>query len=206
MINLSKLSGFCILLLFFLAGGCASSKITGDWKNPDLGNKKYTNILVIGVAKQPDRRKFYEDEFAKHLNRQGIMAIASHTIIPRDKMQDKDTIVKSIEGLNVDGVIVTRLMGVKETKQVPHGKTYQVPYGNYNNMYDYYNSSFSTAPSRSYADTHEYLQLESNLYDAETEMLAYTIKTNTFIRQKFESRITAYIETVVQQLKRNNLL
>jgi hypothetical protein len=185
---------------------CGSSKITGEWKDPQLGSRKYTNILVIGVAKQPDRRKFYEDAFAKQLNRQGIMAIASHTMIPRDKMQDKDTIVKSIEGLQVDGVIVTRLQGIMEQRQAPQGNTYRVPYGYYNNMHDYYDNSFSTAPSRSYAETHEYLQLESNLYDAETEKLAYTITTDTFIRQKFQSRITAYIETVVQQLKKNNLL
>jgi hypothetical protein len=201
-----KLLGFCALLLIFLVSGCASSKITGEWKDPDLTNKKYTHILVIGVAKQPDRRKFYEDEFARQLARQGIMAIASHTIIPRDKMQDKDTIVKSIEGLKVDGVIVTRLMGIKEQKKVEHGKTYKIPYGYYNNMYDYYDNTFATAPSRSYAESHEYLQLESNLYDAETEKLSYTITTDTFIRQKFEKRITAYIETVVQQLKQNNLL
>ena len=201
-----KLLGFCALLLLFLVSGCASSKITGEWKNPDLGLKNYTHILVIGVAKQPDRRKFYEDEFAKQLKMQGIMAIASHTIIPRDKMQNKDTIVKSIEGLKVDGVIVTRLMGIKEQKKVPHGKTYQVPFGYYNNMYDYYDNTFATAPSRSYAESQEYLQLESNLYDAETEKLSYTITTDTFIRLKFEKRITAYIETVVQQLKQNNLL
>jgi hypothetical protein len=73
-------------------------------------------------------------------------------------------------------------------------------------MDDYYSNSFSTAPSVSYAETHEYLQLESNLYDAETEKLAYSITTDTFVRQKFQSRISAYIETVVRQLKSNNLL
>ena len=202
---LTKLLSVCALLFLFLLNSCASSKVTGDWKDPELGNKKYTNILVIGVAKQPDRRKFYEDEFVKQLHRQGILAIASHTIIPRDKMQDKDTIVKSIEGMRIDGVIVTRLQGVKAQKQVPHGKTYQVPYG-HNNMYNYYNSSFTIAPSRSYAETHDYLQLETNLYDAETEKLAYSITTDTFVREKFESRLKAYIETVVRNLKSNNLL
>ncbi|MDX1775241.1 MAG: hypothetical protein R3297_01525 [Desulfobulbales bacterium] len=201
----TKLLGMSVILLFFLLHGCASSKVTGDWKNPELGNKKFTNILVIGVAKQPDRRKFYEDEFAKQLNREGILAIASHTIIPRDKMQDRDTVIKSIAGLNVDGVLVTRLQGIKE-QQVQHGKSYRVPYGYYNNMYDYYNSSFSTAPPRSYVETHEYLQLESNLYDAETEKLAYSITTDTFVRQKFEQRLTAYIKTVVRKLKNNSLL
>ena len=201
----NKLSSCCVVLLLFLLTSCASSKITGEWKDPELGSKKFSSVLVIGVAKQPDRRKFYEDEFAKQLNRQGVMAIASHTIIPRDRMQDKDTIVKSIEGLSVDAVIVTRLQGVKLQKQVPHGKSYQVPYGSAN-MYDYYNSSFSTAPTRSYAESHDYLQLESNLYDAETEKLAYSITTDTFVRQKFNSRIITYIETVVRKLQSNNLL
>ena len=121
-------------------------------------------------------------------------------------MQDKETIVKSLEGLRVDGVIVTRLQGIKEQRQVPQGKTYQVPYAEFNNMYDYYNNSFSTAPTRSYAETHEYLQLESNLYIAETEKLVFSITTDTFVREKFESRLTAYIETVVRQLKSNKLI
>jgi hypothetical protein len=201
-----KLFSSIALILLFLVNSCASSKITGEWKDPQLGNKKYSHILVIGVAKQPDRREFYEDEFAKQLTSQGVMAIASHTIIPRDKMQDKDAIKKSIQGLQIDGVIVTRLQGIKQQKQVPYGRTYQVPYGYYNNMYDYYDSSYSLAPAVSYADTEEYLQLESNLYDAETEKLVYSIVTDTFIRQKFDSRIKAYIETVVRQLKSNNLL
>ena len=202
----AKFLSCCIVTFLFVLTSCASSKITGEWKNPELGPKKYNHILIIGVAKQPDRREFYENEFAKQLNRQGVMAIASHTIIPRDKMQDKDTIVKSIEGMRVDGVVVTRLQGLKTQQQLAGGNKNQVPSGYYTNMYNYYNSSFSTAPSTSYAETHEYLQLESNLYDAESEKLVYTITTDTFIRQKFHSRITAYIETVVRHLKDNNLL
>ena len=58
----------------------------------------------------------------------------------------------------------------------------------------------------SYAESHEYLQLESNLYDAETEKLAYSITTDTFVREKFKSRMTAYIETVVRKLKNSGLL
>jgi len=194
----------CALFFILLLTSCASSKITGEWKNPAFGSQKYSHILVIGVAKQPDRRKFYEDEFSSQLNRLGVMAIASHTIIPRDKMQDKEAIIKSIDGLRIDGVIVTRLQGTRE--QLPPGKKSNVPFGYYNNMYEYYVNSFSTAPPLSYAETHEYLQLETNLYDADTQMLAYTITTDTFVRQKFQSRIIDYIETVVKQLQKNNLL
>lgn len=200
-----KFFNSCALAFLFLLNSCASSKITGEWKNPE-SSIKYSSILIIGVAKQPDRRSFYEDEFVKQLNAQGIMAIASHTIIPRDRMQDRESIVESIRGLQVDGVIVTRLQGVAEVRKAMKDGSYQLPYEYYNNMYDYFNTSFSTAPSQSYAETHEYLQLESNLYDAESENMVYTIITDTFIRQKFKSRITAYIETVVRQLRKNNLI
>jgi hypothetical protein len=201
-----KLLGFGTLLLLFLLNACASSKITGEWKDPELGSKKFSHILVIGAAKQPDRRKFYEDEFVKQLNRQGVMAIASYTILPRDEMLNKDAIVKSIQGLQIDAVIITRSQGLKEQRQVPYGKTYQIPYGYYNNMYDYYSTSVSAAPAVGYAENHEYLQLETNLYDAETEKLAFSITTDTFVREKFNSRITSYIETVVQKLKNTRLL
>ena len=199
---------FCCqaLVLLFLLNSCASTKITGEWRNPEYGGEKFSHILVVGVAKQPDSRKFYEDEFAKHLNRLGIMAIASHTIIPRDKMHDKDIIAQSIAGLNIDGVIMTRLQGISEKHQLSYGETYHVPYAYYDNMYDYYNTSFSTAPSQSYAETHEYLQLETNLYDADSEKLVYSLTTNTFFRQKYEGRLIAYIETVVRQLRENGLL
>ena len=195
-----------MLLFLFLLNSCASTKTTGEWKNPELGSKKFNHILVIGVAKQLDRRKFYEDAFARQLNRLGVMAIASYNIIPQDKMQDKEAIVKSIAGLGIDGVIITRLLGVKEQGPVTQGKTYKVPYGYYNRMNEYYNQSYSDAPPKSFSETHEFLQLESNLYDVETEKLAFSTKTDSFLRREFQESVTAYIEIVVAKLQENNLI
>ena len=196
----------CGLLLLFLLNSCAGSRGTGEWKDPELGSRKFRHILVIGVAREQDKRKFYEDAFAKQLNRLGVMAIASHTIIPQDKMQDKDTIVKSIAGLGVDGVIITRLLGTREQGPVTQGNTYKVPYGYYNRMNEYYNQSYSDAPPKSYTETHEFLQLESNLYDAETEKLAFSTKTDSFLRREFQESVNAYIEIVVGKLQQNNLI
>ena len=78
--------------------------------------------MVIGVAKQPDRRRAYEEEFVRQLNAKGVTAIASHKYIPRDKMRDRETITKNIEGLGIDGVIITRLKEVKDKKQFFWGK------------------------------------------------------------------------------------
>ena len=68
----SQLVGCCALLLLFLLNSCGSSKITGQWKDPELGSKKYSHILVIGVAKHLYRRQLYEYEYAKQLNHHKI--------------------------------------------------------------------------------------------------------------------------------------
>ena len=195
-----------MLLFLLLLNSCGGSKATGEWKDPELGSRKFKHILVIGVAKELDKRRFYEDAFARQLNRLGVMAIASYNIIPQDKMQDKDAIVKSIADLGIDGVIITRLLGIKERGPVTMGKTYKVPYGFYNKMDEYYNQSYSDAPPKSFSETHEFLQLESNLYDAETEKLTFSTKTDSFLRREFQESVTVYIEIVVRQLQQNNLI
>ena len=41
-----KLFSSIALVLLFLVNSCASSKITGEWKDPQLGNKKYSHIFI----------------------------------------------------------------------------------------------------------------------------------------------------------------
>jgi hypothetical protein len=45
-------SALAILILFFLTS-CASTKVTGEWKDPNFSSQKFKNIMVIGLAKQP---------------------------------------------------------------------------------------------------------------------------------------------------------
>ncbi len=195
-----------MIMLFFITS-CASTKVVNEWKDPNLTAKKFKKIMVIGVAKQPDDRRAYEEEFVRQLNAKGVTAIASHTIIPRDKMRDRDTIVRNIEGLGIDGVIITRLKEVKDKKQF-FGENDTVPYDNYNNMYEYYNSSFVIAPSSRTRNPTNYQKFgfESNLYDTETEKLVFSLASNTYAQDNIQKRLGSYIKTVVRKIVQNNLL
>jgi len=195
-----------IIMLFFLTS-CASTKVVSEWKDPDLTAKKFKKIMVIGVAKQPDQRRSYEDEFVRQLQAQGVMAIPSHTLIPRDKMRDRETITQNIKGLGIDGVIITRLKEVVDKKQF-FGEEDKVPYDNYNNMYEYYNSSFVIAPSSSSRNPTNYQKIgfESNLYDTKTEKLVFSLASNTYAQDNIQKRLGSYIKIVVKKLFQNNLL
>jgi hypothetical protein len=203
--SLAKLlCALSIIMLFFLSS-CASTKVVGEWKDPNLTSKKFKKIMVIGVAKQPNDRRAYEEEFVRQLNAKGVTAIASHKYIPRDKMRDRETITKNIEGLGIDGVIITRLKEVKDKKQF-FGENDKVPYDNYNNMYEYYNSSFVIAPSSRNPTNYQKFGFESNLYDTETEKLVFSLTSNTYAQDNIHKRLGSYIKTVVNKLSQNNLL
>jgi hypothetical protein len=202
-----KLFGALSILLLFFITSCASTKVVNEWKDPNVTTKKFSKILVIGVAKQPDTRRSYENEFVKQLQGKGVMAVASHQYIPRDKMQDKETIVKNIEGLGIDGVIITRMKSFTDKKQF-FGEEDKVPYDSYSNMYEYYNSSFVIAPSsRTRNPTHyQKYGFESNLYDTATEKLVFSLGSNTYAQDNIHKRLGSYIKTVVNKLAQHNLL
>ena len=82
------LFGALYFYMFFFMTSCASTKVTGEWKDPNLTAKRYKKIMVMGVAKQPQDRKFYENEFVRQLQAKGVEAVSSHTLIQHENMRE----------------------------------------------------------------------------------------------------------------------
>ena len=191
--TMTKLFGVLSILILFFMTSCASTKVTGEWKDPNMKDKQFKKILVMGIAKQPDDRILYEDEFVKQLKAKGVMATSSYTLIERDNMWDKATIVQTVKSKEFDSVIITRVVDAQARQQ---------NYYKYN-MYDYY-SRFAS-PSRTTVNQQKF-GFESNLYDAETEKLVFSLFSDTYAQNNIKKRLGSYINTVVNKLVQNNLL
>ena len=189
----TRLFGALSILMIFFMTSCASTKVTGEWKDPSLTAKQFKKILVMGIAKQPDDRILYEDEFVKQLKAKGVMATSSHTLIDRDNMWDKATIVQTVKSKAFDSVIITRV-GDTQARQQNYYKV---------NMYDYYGSFAHT--SRTTVNQQKF-GFESNLYDAETEKLVFSLYSDTYAQENINKRLDSYITTVLNKLVQNNLL
>ena len=187
-----------VLMIFFITS-CASTKVTGEWKDPNQTAKQYKKIMVMGVAKQPQDRKSYEDEFVRQLQAKGVEAVSSHTLIQHENMWEKETIVQTIKSMEFDGVIITQVQSSKE----------KAKYKSHNyNMYDYYNRSYSIAPyyRRGTTTYQQQFGFESNLYDAKTVELVFSLASDTYAQDNIHKRLGSYIETVVNKLVQNNLI
>ena len=190
--------GTAVLLMILTA--CATTKLSGTWKDENLSGKEFQKLLVIGAAKQQQVRELFEDEFVRQLEAQGVKAIPSYTLIPAEKMLDKETIVSHIAENRIDAVLITRLTGSRGEREMETGNTYRVPYAYYNQMHEYYKKGLESTQEPSPATTHKVIILETNIYNAETEKLAWATASDVYVQDAAYKLTKDFIKVIVNKL------
>ncbi len=195
-----KMTFLVTAVLLMILTACATTKLSGTWKDENLSGKKFQKLLVIGAAKQQQVRELFEDEFVRQLEAQGVKAIPSYTLIPAEKMLDKETIVSHIAENRIDAVLITRLTGSKGEREMETGNTYRVPYAYYNQMHEYYKKGLESTQEPSPATTHKVIILETNIYSAETEKLAWATASDVYVQDAAYKLTKDFIKVIVSKL------
>ena len=191
-------------LIFF---SCTPTKITETWKDDGYRGAPFSDLFVIGVAKEEKTRRSFENKFVEKLKAAGIQAVASSSVMESDQKIEKAAILAAIEKLDIDAVLVTRLVSLKE-KEIRSPSTsedgsrddYQGRYyGDYSSAYGY------TRQPEQYT-TSVRVGLETKLYDAETEKLIWSATSKTANPKSKIKLFDSVIEALVRDLKRNKLL
>ena len=214
MILLNRTIGIRMLLLgtAVLLTSCANTKISQSWVEPD-NKKSYNDILIIGIAESEQNRRAYESYFVEALREKGAEAEASYKLIKSDQKIDRKTVAKAIEGMEIDGVIITHMTAVDEETIYRPGMGYSaVGYGAYGyggyggGMYGYYPHVNSYVHSPGYYTTHETYTLETNLYDVVTEELVWSARTRTFSPESVDEVIVDLTKLLIKDLEEKNLI
>ena len=205
-----------LCLSSILLVSCANTKISQSWVEPD-NKKSYNDLLIIGIAQSEQSRRAYESYFVEELNAQGIESIASYKLIKSDEKIERDTVVKAIEGLDIDGVIITHMVAVEE--ETVYRSTgagygyggyggYGMGYGGayYGGMYSYYPHVNSYVNNPGYYDTLETYTLETNLYDVKTEELVWSARTRSFAPESVDEVIVDLTKLLINDLADKNLI
>ena len=76
------------------------------------------NILVLAIADDPEIRNRFEDKFVSHLRGRGIMATASHPIVPSlIELADRQKILAALAKEGVDGVMTVHAVSLDKTEK-----------------------------------------------------------------------------------------
>jgi len=218
MILFNQNMGKKILLIstVFLLFSCANTKISQSWVEPD-NKKSYNDLLIIGIGESEQNRRAYERHFVEALREVGTEAEASYKLIKSSEKIERNTVVKAIEGMEIDGVIITHMTAVEEETVYRPGMGYSgAGYGGYGyggygggyggGMYGYYPHVNSYVHSPGYYTTHETYTLETNLYDVKTEELVWSARSRTFSPESVDEVITDLTKLLINDLKDKNLI
>ena len=190
--------GTAVLLMILTA--CSTTKLSGTWQDENISGKKFQKLLIIGAARQQNVRELFENEFVRQFEDHGIKAIPSYTLISTEKMLDKETIVSHIAKNGIDAVLITRMTGSKGERETETGNTYRVPYAYYNQMHEYYKKGLESTQESSPVTTHKVIILETNIYNAETEKLAWATASDVYVQDATYKLTKDFIKVIVNKL------
>lgn len=190
-----------ITLAVFLS--CASSRITSSWKDDQYSGGPIDRVLVMGISDETHNRRIFEDVFIKEFNSIGVEALASYTIFPGDREIKAAEIKAAARERDIDKVLITHLVDV-EKKEVYHPPVstpaYAYTYGNY------YHRIYHYTHQPGYTTQHEYVKLETGLYDADTEKLIWSAATETVDPDNLAEAVMGLSAVIFKNLRESGLL
>ena len=172
--------GALLLFLIILTGCTKKPTVTDMWMDEAYDGKQYGKILVIGVAKKITSRTLFEGELVKQLKSQGVEAIPSYVFLPDNKRLTREIILSAIEKSDIDSVLITSLAKTSK-RTVFYSIRGSSPYEYYNSIY---NTIHGSAGTSSYDI--DILFLKTNLYDARSEKLIWSMTSESEIRYDFK--------------------
>lgn len=186
-----------ILVLTLLAlTACATSKPSVQWRSENFTGK-VDNIMIIGVSENAERRYTFENTFVEVLAGNNTRAIPSRNLLTSSINLRREVVEKAIEGKQVGAVLITRVVGVRETET--------------NNMTDnnsasvYYNIIRRETNSEK-PDEHRLFTLESRLYDTASGQLIWSMRSETMADAKPKQNIEDQIRLTTSALADSGLI
>jgi hypothetical protein len=174
--------------------------MTDTWKD-DNYRGTFRKVVVIGIFKEPDTRKIFEDEFADRLRARGVDATASRKIVSDAELPDKDVVIGKIRKSGADTVLVTRVMDMETVKNYVPGQSYAVP-----TYYSYYGAYYSYSYRPGYTETEGFAYLETNLYNVGDEKLIWSGRSTTKLTETRYELIQAFVKTMLDGLAEAKLI
>ena len=196
------------LVVLLSAASCATkTRVSSQWLSPDYTGGPMHKFLVVAVSDTSLGRRTYEDRFSGALRASGAEAVSSYKLLPTDDRLTKVELERVVRRDGFDGVIVSRLLEVREeTTVVPPSTTVVPSYGYGYGYHGYYGRGYDVVHSPGYTKTTEIVSLETKLWNAADSQLAWGITSETFDPTSTDDAISSVTKKLVSKLSEDGLL
>jgi len=203
------------IVVMLLISCSPSQKVLSSWVNKEeLKGKKYSKVFVMALTQNQSSRTIVEFDLATTLKEHGYESVKSIDALAgsfkENTQPTKEDILSKVRELNCDAIFTVTLLDSKtETRYVPGTSVYYAPYptyGYYGGFGNYYGYFAPSIYSSGYYTTDKTYYLESNLFDANSEKILWSVQSATYNPDGIKQFSSSYCKLLVNQAQYDELL
>lgn len=198
---------FAVFLAVIGLVSCSpSTKIIGSWKSQELGEKKFNDLLILGISDNFISRKTFEEDMQIVLKEKGIKSIISVDVLdPTTKMNEinGDDLVAAIRKENADGILTMAVIDQTSETRYVQGSAY--PVGGYG-FRGYYGMYAPMAYTPGYYTEDKSYFIEIKLFDITTNDMVWSAQSETVNPSNLESAAMTFSRVVVDRMVKDGVI
>lgn len=205
----APLSAWLILIALTLTA-CVPAHLGPTWIEPGTTPQPYGNILVFGVAAQPNIRRAYEDNFVAALGQREVAAMPGHRWVNERDLGRLSALRDGIQRSGADAVIITHLAvadadpGAGDTGGGAATPSHIDPERDAR-WTAYYNRILQLVTSPGYYSGSSALRLQTSLFDVRRAALVWSTRSPAFDPNS-DTRISDIINDSLARMAQDGFL
>lgn len=205
-----KKYSWLFIMIFIVAAGCSSSKITSSWKAADTVQKKYYKIMVLGLTRDNDRslQENMENHMVGDLETLGYTAVSSFKEYGPKAFykMDEETALEKLKNSGVDAVMTIVLLDKQKEKRFVPGRVGYTRTDYYNGFWRYRTALYTRIYEPGYYVTDTKYFWESNFYDLNEPKLVYSVQTESFDPASTEAMAHGYGRMIIKDMVKKEVI
>ncbi len=203
---------FAFLVIIFLFANCSSSRLVDEYINAETPNFQANKVLVVGLTPHGGLQRQFEYSLQQALEAEDVIAIKSvdyfeepvHEI--NQSEENLANLEKQLIDAGFDAVLFSKVTG--QESKVTMAQSYRNIARSFESFSDYYSENKPVSASEQLEEYAVY-NTETSLYclcPGKERDLIWRGKIDIVDPPAATASIRDYVRTLIQALKRNNLL
>jgi hypothetical protein len=201
------------ILALILLSSCAATQVSDSWVNKDYTDYQPKKILIIGLTENLSGRTLFEDQLKNELNKRGINAVESYTVIKptftnlKQTETEIETEVKRLSKDGYDAVLISAVKGVDE-KVSYSGDDFRT-YNHWQRFGRYYYLAQDVYHVEGYYNRYKIYHIEASLYNLKAnddKSLVWVASYDVVDPRQVTTTVTNYVKAIIKSLEAHQLI
>lgn len=197
-----------------LLSACSSTRFVDSWKNQEITSFEPKKVLVVGITDNLTARKIFEEKLKNAFILRNIYAVESMAVLDdgftntKKSEEEINEMIKKIAEDGFDTVVITSVKGVDErvSYHTEYYPTIGYRWSRFGRYYYWYQDIYYRPD---YYDSYKVYNVETVIYNInedDTKSLVWVGALNLVDPHSITSAVNDYVEKIIKQLERENLI